>query len=310
MHDQEIPARLSGKRLDEILHILHPEHSRSALQKMVRRGDVKLNGKRVVRSNIRPGPRARVRLDLHAESQASQGAQAAAQLRLIHDDEHLLVFDKPAGMLTHSNEKSTGASLADEAVQRFGQLPLLMGAERPGVVHRLDRETSGVIVLARTGEAMEALREEFRERRVQKLYLALAYGKPQEEEQLLDWDLGPRAGSADRQECRRKGRGKPAETAVQLREELGACSLLACRPHTGRRHQIRVHLNQAGTPVIGDKLYGAKHAPVLAGDPPKIGRQYLHAAEISLRHPASGKELRFECELPADMQAMLDWLRA
>ncbi|MFT7484565.1 MAG: 23S rRNA pseudouridine1911/1915/1917 synthase [Candidatus Paceibacteria bacterium] len=304
--ESEIPARHSGKRLDEILAELYPERSKAALQKLVRRGKVILDGERVLRSNVRPRRRARLRLKL----EEPQPIARAAQLDVIFEDEDLIVINKPAGLLTHGNEKERGTSLSDLVAERFGRLPILMGEHRAGVVHRLDRETSGLIVLARTGSAMESLRLAFRERKVKKDYLALVHGRPIVDEQVLRWDLGPVAGHPDRQEVLSPGRGKSAETWVDLEEELGACSLLRCRPRTGRRHQVRVHLCAAGASIVGDKIYGAKRAPSLPAGAPSLSAHALHAQAIRLNHPGSGEEVCFEAPLRGEMEALISWLRS
>jgi 23S rRNA pseudouridine1911/1915/1917 synthase len=300
-----IPARLSGKRLDLILAELFPDRSKAALQKLVRRGAVEVDGRRVLRSNIKPGPRARLTLRLDGPETISSGFE----LKLLHEDEAILVFDKPAGLLTHSKSRGEEKSLSDFAVDRFGRLPLLMGEERPGIVHRLDRETSGVIVLARTGEAMERLRSQFRAREVRKEYTALAHGAPLEESLELRWDIGPDEGRPDRQRRFPAGQARSAETLVELGERFGDCSLLCCRPLTGRRHQIRVHLHAAGLPIIADKVYGAKHAPPLAQGAPRTEFHCLHASRLEFRHPQTGETVIFESPLRDEMLTLLNWLR-
>ena len=301
-----IPAHLSGRRLDEILAELCPERSKAALQKLVRRGGVKLNGKRVLRSNIRPPRCAKLLVELDA-----RGAGLAAPLPLtaIHEDEHLAVIDKPAGLLTHGVRDAAEDSVASRAVARFGPLPMLLGEERPGIVHRLDRETSGLIVVARTPEAMEVMREQFRERVVRKIYHALVHGAPESEEAILDQELAPRADHPDRQEVRRRGEGKSARTRVRLLEGLGPCSLLECVPTTGRRHQIRVHLHAAGTPVVGDAMYGARRAPELPPGAPPVRRHLLHAARLEFPPPVTGRPLALVSPDPPDLAGLVHWLR-
>jgi len=303
-NELEIPAKLSGERLDAILAALYPSHSKSALQKLVRRGAVTLDGKRVVRSNVRPRPKALVHIDLPV------AASKEAAIPVLFEDEHLVVLDKPAGMLTHGHEREEGTSLADVAVQRFGRLPMLMGEERPGVVHRLDRETSGAIVLARTPTAMERLREAFRGRSVRKEYLALVHGSSREDAFVVDAPLGPMEGHRDRQVIRHDDQGKAARTEFEVRERFGRHSLVACRLITGRRHQIRVHLLEAGLPLVGDKLYGARDAKALPVGAPALVHHALHAARIGFEHPVLGGDVEVEAPPRAEIAELIEWLRS
>ncbi|MFT7669140.1 MAG: 23S rRNA pseudouridine1911/1915/1917 synthase [Planctomycetota bacterium] len=301
----KIPASLSGKRLDFILAELCPDHSKAALQKLVRRGGVDLDGKRVLRSNIRPGRCARLALSFEGREQATE----SFGLIVLHEDDSIIVVDKPAGLLSHGFPGSSEQDVAMLATERFGRLPMLMGEERPGVVHRLDRETSGVMVLARTAEAMEYLREQFRARQVRKEYFALVRGVPVDERMVLDADLGPCEGHSDRQQQFPPGRGKNAHTSVELMESFGDCSLLSCVPRTGRRHQIRVHLHAAGHAVLGDKMYGAKSAPGLSPGMPHSRFHCLHAGRLSFDHPEGQAPVHFESPMRPEMAQVVDWLR-
>jgi len=301
--ERQVPADLCGWRLDAILAELIPQESKAALQKIVRRGKVFVDGERVLRSNIRPRRAARLRVSPWQVVPAP-----SRELPLLFEDEHLVVIDKPAGLLTHGNEKGRGESLADLAVGQFGRLPILLGSHRPGIVHRLDRETSGVMVLAKTEPAMKGLQQAFRERQVRKEYLALVHGRPSRPSQTLRWDLGPQPGHPDRQQALAVGRGKSSQTRVCLERRLGPCSLMRCRPRTGRRHQIRVHLHTAGIAVVADKLYGARRAPRLPAGAPGLAAHALHAAAIAFCHPVGGADLRFEAPLRDDLRSLIAWL--
>jgi 23S rRNA pseudouridine1911/1915/1917 synthase len=228
---------------------------------------------------------------------------AAASLDIIYADDDIVVVNKPA------TEKDPHGSLADLARLRYGRMPLIMGDNRPGIVHRLDRETSGAIVLARTPEAMDDLREQFRNREVEKVYLAIAHRNADFESTVLDWDLEQKPGDTDRQEYLEKGKGKEAETEVSVEERFGHATLVSCVPRTGRRHQIRVHLYAAGLPVVGDVLYGGRKGPQLPEGAPRLRRHALHAVELTIRHPTTGEYLGFGAEMPADMELLLEWLR-
>jgi len=302
----EIPSHLEGLRLDAILAELLPERTRAAWQKAVRRGHVCLNGQRVLRSNVVPGRAARLKI----LAPDASNVPPPTTFGVLYEDEHILVVDKPGGLLTHSNEKEHGQSLADLVAARFGRLPMLLGEERPGIVHRLDRQTSGVLVLARNAQAMQRLQQAFRNRRIRKHYLALVHGRPRDPVLELDWDLGPRVNHPDRQECRVRGRGKEAQTRVEQLEQLGEFSLLRCSPRTGRRHQIRVHLAAADLPIIADEIYRVRGVSSLPPEAPKLRCHALHAEVLILHHPQTGEELEFRADPPAAFQKLLGALRA
>ena len=199
--------------------------------------------------------------------------------------------------------------MADWAGRRYGELPVGMGLERPGIVHRLDRETSGLVVVARTDVAMDGLRAAFRAREVHKAYLALVHGEPDWEETLLSWDLVD--GRDQRRGWRPSGEGdQAAETEVEVLERYGGVSLVLCRPRTGRRHQLRVHLCAAGLPIVGDGLYAGRRAPRLPEGAPVVRRQQLHAAGLALEHPVTGEPFEFEAGVPGDLGGLIEWLDA
>ena len=275
--------------------------TRSQLQKIVRRGRVRVGGKRVVRSNVVVQGKVRIEIELEGDEQPAFG--------LIYEDEHLLVVDKTPGLLTHAADRSRAANLAELLDEEFGPLPRVFGDERPGIVHRLDRETSGVLVVGRTEQAMLGLKEAFRARRVGKTYLALVSHVPLEEGFRIEVPIGPVPGKADRQAVRPPNGGKPAVTEVDVRERFERHALLACHPLTGRRHQIRVHLSERGLPVLGDSLYGTRSAMPLPDGVPNPGRLALHAGSLRFEHPAHKRELNFNAPVPEDLEACLAGLR-
>ena len=275
----------TGLRLDQALERVVPEVSRSRLQKWVRKGRVRLDGKVVVRSNGRVSPGATIEVELDPPT-----------LSVLHEDEHLLVLDKPAGLLTHGIAGQPELSLADLAEERFGPLPISAGEHRPGIVHRLDRGTSGVIVLARDEPTLQELKTAFRERRVGKRYLALCWGTPPATRFTIDRPLGPSPGG-DREWIDPPDGGRPAETTFEVLRRAGELSWIEARPRTGRRHQVRLHLVAAGLGVVADPLYGAEFRPT---NPPECSRLALHAQGIEL--PEAGS---FEAPLPDDLRACL-----
>jgi 23S rRNA pseudouridine1911/1915/1917 synthase len=294
----EVPKRLAGKRFDRALVELFDGMSGSELQRLVRKGRVKLDGKKVFRSNfkLRGGERLTVRI-------ADPQRLPDLPLEFLHEDEHYAIVNKPPGMLVHGNEKQRGGTVADFAVERFGPLPSVDGDARPGIVHRLDRETSGVMVLARTKQAMSQLRVQFMEREIQKQYTALVYGLPDADEFEVDLALGPVPGKLDLQ--RVDPRGKSAHTSVRVTRRFEAHSLVECRPSTGRRHQIRVHLASAGFPVVGDKLYRPDSD---AARPSGAWHHMLHASGLEFRAPGSAEVVRWSAPLPASFAALIDAL--
>jgi len=197
-------------------------------------------------------------------------------------------------------------TLADLAASRFGRLPMTMGVERPGIVHRLDRGTSGLVAIARTAEAMDGLRAAFRAREVQKAYLAVVHGDPTWDETVLDWDLVD--GQDDRRGWREAGSGEQsARTEVEVLERFGHVALVVCRPSTGRRHQLRVHLCAAGLPIVGDELYAGRRAPQLPRGAPRVRRVMLHAAGLAFQHPITAEPFEFEAGPPDDVLELLGW---
>lgn len=293
----EVPGALAGQRLDRVLDQLRPDLSRSQLQKLVRRGRVRLNGKKVLRSNGSVPRGATLEV-------AREGAAAPPEATVLHEDDALLVAVKPSGWLTHAADRSRAADLASHLDGRFGPLPTSRGVDRPGVVHRLDRETSGVLVFARSEEALQRLQDQFRAHTVEKRYLALVSGRP-DPSFTVDAPLGPVPGKADRQMVDAAD-GKEATTEVEVLEQFDRHALVACRIRTGRRHQIRVHLTARGLPVAGDPLYGSRSQVPLPGGKVRLA---LHAERLAFEHPTSGERMAFEAPVPADLAAALAALR-
>jgi 23S rRNA pseudouridine1911/1915/1917 synthase len=298
-----VPASLAGRRLDHVLDALVEGQSRAQLQKLVRRGRVRVNGKRVTRSNVNVNGSAEITLEADGSREAGgEPTAAAARLRVLHEDAHILVIEKPTGMLTHPASRSRAPSVSEELNRRYGPLPTPFGEERPGIVHRLDRETSGLLVVGREERAMRHLQSQFRAQRVEKTYLALVSNVPPTEPFRIEEPLGPVPNKLDRQMVSPPSGAKAAATAVECVQTFARHALVACRPKTGRRHQIRVHLAFRGLPVLGDPLYGTRnHEPLPDGVSPP-GRLALHAHELSFRHPESGQLVTFESELPEDLE--------
>ena len=310
----ELTQASLGARLDVALAGLVAGLSRATLQKLIRRGSVRLDGEVVERPGTRIEAAGWVEIDLAAAAPEPRPAAATAELPVVFADEHLVVVDKPAGMLSHGTAATRASdpapSAADLADARFGPLPSLYGEDRPGIVHRLDRDTSGLLVIGRTEEALAALKRAFQAREVAKTYLAIVRGSPRFDSEWIEKRLGRSRTRRDRIRVVPEGEGREAATYYEVRERFREHALLAVFPKTGRTHQVRVHLASIGMPLLGEKLYVPRSLQGRpAPDAPEIGRQALHAAELAFAHPVTGEALRFESRLPADMQRCLEALR-
>jgi 23S rRNA pseudouridine1911/1915/1917 synthase len=224
----------------------------------------------------------------------------ALPLTVVYEDEHLLVVDKPAGMPVHPGPGHSGRTLVNALLAHCPDLPGIGGVQRPGIVHRLDKDTSGLIIVAKDDEAHAGLTRQLKERRVQKTYLALVEGRLSPKEALIDAPIGRDPNNRRRMMVRGVG-GREAQTRYRVLEELPGYSLVEAAPVTGRTHQIRVHFASIGHPVAGDSVYGRRPGPA--------PRQFLHAWRLRFTHPITGAELEFEAPLPADLAQALDVLR-
>lgn len=307
----EVPAQHEGERLDRVLVERYPDRSRARLQAWIKAGDVRVDGAAAAKAGVRLEAGQRVEVDVD-EARPTASADAAAEaLRVVHEDDALLVVDKPAGMLTHAAPSARDElSLADYVAALHPGLPSLQGEGRPGVVHRLDRDTSGLVVLAKTEDAMRALIAAFADRAVEKRYLAIVHGAPRFDSDWIESPIGRSPRQPDRQSVLPEGEGRPAETFYEVLERYDRFALLSCEPKTGRTHQIRVHLESVDLPIVGDAVYrkrGALERP-LPKAAPAPGRHALHAARLSFAHPVGGERVTFESPLPAELEALRAWL--
>ncbi len=299
-----------GKRLDQVLGSLVCDESRTRLQGWIKEGRVRLAGEVVTKPGLILMTGGELVLD-RAGTRFDATRALDLDLPVVFVDDHLIAIDKPAGVLTHRNGAGSDASVADWAEARFGPLPSIHGEDRPGVAHRLDRETSGLLLLGRTSEALEGLKRAFHARAVKKTYVAIVHGSPRFATQWIETPLGRSARSRDRISIVAQGEGRPASTYYEVRERFDGFALLDVLPKTGRTHQVRVHLASVGTPLVGEKLYlPRKGGPwQLPEGAPPMTRQALHAAELEFAHPVTGEPLKLAAPLPKDMSDWLDWLR-
>lgn len=302
-------------RLDHFLGANAPELSRTRAKEIIAEGLVTLNGAPAKPSaKLVPGDVVEAEV---TEAPAMNAGPEDIPLDIVYEDDDVLVVDKPAGMVVHPAPGSMSGTLVNALLGRGGGLSALGGQLRPGIVHRLDRDTSGLIVVARNDAAHRALSEAFQERRVKKVYLALVWGTFREPEGVVDEPVGRRA--TDRKRMAVVADGRPAVTSWKVREEFPFATLVEARPETGRTHQIRVHMSHLRRPVIGDADYGGDKSAF--GDVPPhyrrqarrvnelAGRQALHARELSFPHPSGMGEVGVSSPLPPDFAALLSALR-
>jgi len=257
-----------------------------------------VNG-RPCKAATRPVAGARVTLDLPPTEPLTTEAEAIP-LEVIFEDDALVVIDKPAGMVVHPAPGNLHGTLVNALLARYADLP---GEPfRPGIVHRLDKDTSGLIVVARTAPALAALASAFKQRDVYKEYLALVVGHPNPASGAISGDIGRDPRRRQRMAVVAVG-GREAHTTYETVEVLGGYALLRVVLGTGRTHQIRVHLGAMGYPIAGDPVYG-RPAPALG-----LHRQFLHAARLRFRHPFTGEELDLRADPPSDLQSVLETLR-
>lgn len=303
-----LPQSCTGLRLDQALALLWPEYSRSRLQQWLKQGEVLVDGEPAApRRRVLGGER--VQMDARAQL-AERWSPEAMALAVTYADDQLIVIDKPAGLVVHPGAGNAGGTLVNGLLDRF---PELAAVPRAGIVHRLDKDTSGLLVVARSEAAHGHLLRQLADRSMGRTYLAVCEGVP---------DAGMRIDAAIGRDPRNRLRmavvagGRPAVTHVKVLERFRVHALLECRLETGRTHQIRVHLRHERLPLVGDALYGARRrlpsnpAPGLVATLTGFRRQALHARRLQLVHPGSGATVAFEAPLPEDFESLLAALRA
>lgn len=279
----------------------HSYFSRSKIKKYIQLGFVKVNGRGVEPSFVvRKGDEVSIRVPLKQE--AFVGPEDIP-LKIIYEDSDCIVIDKPAGMVVHPALGHFSGTVVNAILAHLKKDPTV--SIRPGIVHRLDKDTSGLMVVAKNEFAEKSLRDQFKIRVVKKTYLALVRGILTKKEGVIDKPIG--RNPKNRQKFGIVANGKEAQTNYEVLDEIGKYSLVEAKPLTGRTHQIRVHLSSLGHPLIGDRVYGTK----LIHD--KIGvdldRQFLHASQLEFRQPSTNKVLSFNSKLPFDLENFLNQLK-
>jgi 23S rRNA pseudouridine1911/1915/1917 synthase len=301
-----VPPEAAGARLDTFVASVVPDLSRAHAQRLVDAGLVLVDGRRVrPATRLRPGSR----LDVEVPPPALPDVTPEhITLRVVYEDRDVLVIDKPAGLVVHPAPGHASGTLVNALVGRAEALAETDDPTRPGIVHRLDRDTSGLMVVAKSERARLSLIEQFAARQVSKRYLALVVGHVTHDEWVVDAPVGRHPVHRQNMAIVPESRGgRPARTAFRVRERLTGYTLLDALPETGRTHQIRVHLASRGWPIAGDAQYGGQRAA--RGQEIGLTRQFLHAAALRFRLP-DGSEAAFEAALPPDLAAALDRARA
>ncbi len=301
----------AGLRLDRALAEAVPNLSRERLKSLIRGGRVAdASGAVLWDPAAKAAAPARLTLRLPAPAPAHNVAQDLG-LIIAYEDEHLLVIDKPAGMVVHPAAGNADGTLVNALLHHCaGQLSGIGGVARPGIVHRIDKDTSGLIVAAKHDKAHEGLARQFAAHSIERRYLALATGRPMPANGTVDAALGRSATNRKKMAVVPEGRGKHAITHYRTIEVLTGATLIECRLETGRTHQVRVHMAHIGHPLVGDPVYGRSRKPL--SDVLKARgfmRQALHAAHLGFIHPVTGNKIALDSELPQDMRELIDELR-
>jgi 23S rRNA pseudouridine1911/1915/1917 synthase len=299
----EFEAGPDQPRLDDFVASRLPKISLTRIRRLIAEGDVLVNKERSVKgARLKPGDQVSVKIFAAEKSSATP---EPIPLDILYEDDHLIVVDKPVGLLVHPSSSEKSGTLLNGLAYHFWKTS--GAAIRPGLIHRLDRNTSGVIVVAKTPRAHRTLSKHFRERWVKKFYLALVSGRVERNTGEIDAPIGcdSKAWPHWRVMPANEG-GKPAQTLYRVKRRFAAHTLLELEPLTGRTHQLRIHCNLIGHPIVGDPTYASTADPATA----KTGLKHhlLHASRLVFRHPATNQEMSFEAPLPQVMRELVETL--
>ena len=296
----ELTVEQPASRLDRFLGQHLPDHSRAEIQRWIREGHVRVN-----RRPAKAGQSLKVGDRIEVEPppvQASELKPEPIPLHIVYEDEDIIAVDKPAGMVVHPAAGHASGTLVNAILHHCPDLEGVGGVQRPGIVHRLDKDTSGLILVAKNPRAHRHLQAQFKARSVEKTYLALAQGRLEPRRGRIEAAIGRHPRHRKRMAVLPEGQGRPARTDYEVIAYYRGATLVAAHPLTGRTHQIRVHFASIGHPLIGDVVYGPRR------DPYQLGRHFLHAHRLRFRRPRDDAWLVLESPLPADLQAFLDRL--
>ena len=295
-----VPAPLDGERIDRVVAMV-TEVSRTEATRLVADGAVLVDGAVVTRGADRLAAGSELVVQMHdIEAARGPAPDPSIEVPVVHVDDDVVVVDKPAHLVVHPGAGHLGGTMVNGLLAQFPEIAAVGERDRPGIVHRLDRGTSGLLVVARTPAAYESLVAQLAARSVERRYRALVWGHPESARGVVDAPIGRSPRSPTKMAVTEKGR--PARTRYEVEatfDEPAPVALLVCRLETGRTHQIRVHLAAIGHSVVGDERYRGARAKL------PCPRPFLHAEELAFRHPVTGEELRFRSELPADLVEVL-----
>jgi 23S rRNA pseudouridine1911/1915/1917 synthase len=303
----EVAPEHDGSRLDSFLTAALPDRSRSQIQKLIKDGLV-TGGVKELRASTPVKTGQRFTVDIPAPEPSTAVAEDLP-LTILYEDADVVVIDKPAGMVVHPGAGHRSGTLVNALLHHVDDLSGIGGELRPGIVHRLDRGTSGVMIAAKSDAAHQELSRQFHDREVEKEYIALVWGLVQAGKR-IDAAIGRDPNDRQKMSTRAR-RARSAVTRVTWALNLRGVSLIHVAIATGRTHQIRVHLSAIGHPVVGDPTYGGVHRHV-SNDVravQRLERPFLHAARLKFTHPSDGRTLEFESPLPADLQSVIDDIR-
>lgn len=298
----------AGLRLDRALAELLPDLSRERIKALIVEGQIVSSGR-----SLNPSMKVAVGQDYSITLPAPVALDAVAQdipLDIVHEDADLIVVDKPAGLVVHPAAGNLDGTLVNALLHHCdGQLSGIGGVARPGIVHRIDKDTSGLLVVAKSDKAHEGLARQFKDHSIDRLYAAIVYGIPTPGTGTVDAWIGRSDADRKKMAVHREGRGKHAVTHYRVMERLRGAAMVECRLETGRTHQVRVHMAHLGHPLIGDPVYGRERKGFKSIlETLGFKRQALHAKRLGFIHPVTEEPLAFDSLLPADMQELLSEL--
>ncbi|MBW3552030.1 MAG: RluA family pseudouridine synthase [Gemmatimonadetes bacterium] len=309
-----VPAGAAGQRIDAHIAAQLPELSRSRVAQLMESGNVRLNGA-VPRKSERVAEGDVIELEV-PPLQPSVIEPEAIPLEIVYEDRDLLVVNKPAGLVVHPAPGHRSGTLVNALLHHVEDLSGIGGVKRPGIVHRLDKDTSGLMIVAKHDRAHRRLSGALKRRDINRVYLAACWGHLQEDRQTVDAPLA--RSRSDRKKIAVAESGRRAVTHFTRVERWVAADLLEARLETGRTHQIRVHLAHLGHPVVGDEVYGGGGARGISGTgrgwarelEARVPRQFLHAARLAFDHPRTGERIDLEARLPPDLAGAAEWARS
>ena len=306
-----VPTEGEPERLDQFVARSVEGLTRSAVQRLIEEGRVTVDG-RLEKPSLKLRGGERVVAEVPAPAPATPEAEDIP-LTILYEDADVVVVNKPAGMVVHPGAGTPGGTLVNALLAHCTDLSGIGGEIRPGIVHRIDKDTTGVLVVAKNDRAHEGLSRQFRDHTIKRIYLALVFGSPRTDSGRIEGAIGRHP--TDRKRMSGKARhGKHAVTHWKVLARYAGVSLVRLRLETGRTHQIRVHLAESGHPLVGDEVYGGGGREANLRDPVlrklirELGRQALHAKTLGFIHPTRGDFLEFDTELPADMARIIDYL--